>query len=399
MKIICCGDLHLGRISSVPEDIEDRDKFSAEKVWLRLADKCYEEEADALLIVGDVLDKDNTFFTSRKLLEPGLRKISENVTVVIIPGNHDRDQIKKICDIISLPNVHVIGCGCKWERFDLKGLPVWGFGFDKEEYKRDPFCDRSAKKIDDEKYILMVHGDYTGTGGKYAPFAGSMGSDLIRNSVLTIAGHIHKTDRKGNFINVGSPLAFDFGELGPHGIYIAELDDDFNLCDVRFDRFSDVYYDKIKIDLTDMCDMSLGDMVNKSLEKKAPLTYYRIDFTGRTDNDIKEELSDLEEADGYISEGIYIDTQNIGNYVLKEWDLQSMSSQKNGAGIVAKMLLSAEKGTFAEDYGDMLESFRKDSEEYVKDINKNICEWTEEELISFIKSALIDILNTRKGEE
>ena len=258
MKLICCADLHLGRISSVPKDAEDnQNNFSSEKAWYRIIDLAVEEEADAILVAGDVFDKDTYEFTSKKILEESLKKLKDkNIQVIMIPGNHDLKLLEKVVNNIKCSSnydfLKIIGCGCKWESIDLKGLQILGYGLDKDQEKKNPF-ERFYQYIKlSEKYILMLHGDYTTNDSKYAPFRESLSGEKIQNSLITLIGHTHKYEDKGKYISLGSPQANDFGEKGPHGVLVLDLDSNFNIINREYRQISNIYYEQVNVDVSNL---------------------------------------------------------------------------------------------------------------------------------------------------
>lgn len=412
MKILCTADLHLGKTIALPNDSSiDETKYSADKTWYNIVDKLIEDEYDLLLVAGDILDKSNSPFKSRELLFKGLDKIKKynvsdkKIEVVFIAGNHDGDRLGKIMSQTEYDFVHLIGLENKWERCEIKGLPIWGWSFDCDEYKKDPFAHKSVKQINDDKYILMVHGDYSAYDGIYAPMANSISSDIVKNSIITLAGHIHKKDIKGNLYNLGSPQAFDFGEKGEHGVWTVELDDKYNLLgEPIFEPMSSVYYDECKIDVF---DYETGELLtniisNQLLSKKGSgeISYFRLIFSGRLSKDkyraFCEEIQseDFQET-SFIRDDIYIEPQKCINNTLADYDLEEMSKQDNSVGIVAKMILAIDKGEFQKDYSDFYEKIKTESEDFVSDIVNCIGFESDDDLLYRIKNNLIKILDGR----
>ena len=60
MKILATADLHLGKQSSnVSRELRES---SVTFTWNRIVKYAVEEQVDALLLAGDVVDRDNRFF-------------------------------------------------------------------------------------------------------------------------------------------------------------------------------------------------------------------------------------------------------------------------------------------------------------------------------------------------
>src|SRR5690625_108199 len=76
MKILCTGDLHLGRRSSrLPEHIDGRAHSSA-SAWGRVVDLAIAERVDLVLLSGDLIDDANRFYEALGPLEVGLRRLA-----------------------------------------------------------------------------------------------------------------------------------------------------------------------------------------------------------------------------------------------------------------------------------------------------------------------------------
>ena len=85
MKFLHLADLHLGK--SVSEFSMIRDQEAVLDLLFTLAK---EEKADAVLISGDVYDKAIPSEEAVHLLDSFLNRLSqENISVLIISGNHD----------------------------------------------------------------------------------------------------------------------------------------------------------------------------------------------------------------------------------------------------------------------------------------------------------------------
>ena len=57
MKIICCADIHIGRIPSVPYE----DNLSSHSSWDAVVDKALELQVDVLVLAGDVVDQEENW--------------------------------------------------------------------------------------------------------------------------------------------------------------------------------------------------------------------------------------------------------------------------------------------------------------------------------------------------
>jgi len=407
MKLICAADIHLGRVSSLPEDLSDRqDEFTSEKTLGRIIEYAINEDADAILVAGDIFDKSIYPFVSKKIFEHSIKPlVNKNIDLIIIPGNHDLKLLEQVVSNIKInPNfdfLKIIGCGCKWESIDYKGLQIIGFGFDKDVYKDNPFDKLKSKILTNEKYLLMLHGDYTSNEGKYAPFRESLSSEFVQNSIITLIGHTHKFEEKEKYVSLGSPQALDFGEKGQHGIYVIDINEKLNIEKREFVQLSNIYYDNISIEIKEKDELST---LLYGLEKKLDdLTYYRLNLEGRVSkekyNSLEEEWNDIFESNGYINDKIYIDVNNSLNNTLPDYDIDAMCEQKNAVGVIAQMIKSIDNGTFTKIYENEYKKFKEESYNFLNKIQDN--ELEEKEIIDYIKQSLIKFLkneNKKSGK-
>ena len=71
MRILAVGDIHLGRTPSrLPPDLSARELGPSE-AWRRTVEAALEEEVAAVLLAGDVVDRDDDFFEAYRVLEGG----------------------------------------------------------------------------------------------------------------------------------------------------------------------------------------------------------------------------------------------------------------------------------------------------------------------------------------
>ena len=98
MRVVHAADLHidsplrgLRRLEGAPvEDI----RLATRRAFGRLIDLCLEEEAELLLLAGDVFDGDWRDFNTGLFFVRELSRLRESATrVVMIRGNHDAESV------------------------------------------------------------------------------------------------------------------------------------------------------------------------------------------------------------------------------------------------------------------------------------------------------------------
>ncbi len=230
MKILCTGDLHIGRRSSqLPPDAVVAES-SAAAAWERIVRLALAEEVDVVAMTGDIIDRANRFYEAIGALESGLRTLSgAGIEVVLVSGNHDHDILPLALESLDAPGIHLLGQGGEWERrtIERRGtrLHLDGWSFPAAWHEESPLASY-ALPADGTPTLALLHADLDQPRSVYAPVARA---ELRRHAdVLFLLGHVHGSlhiNEPGGARAVypGSPQALDPGEGGAHGVYLLEL--------------------------------------------------------------------------------------------------------------------------------------------------------------------------------
>lgn len=253
MKLIHTADLHLGKRMNDISLLQDQIKVLGEILSI-----AKEEQADALLIAGDVYQQAAPSAEAMTAFNEFLTRLSEaGIQAFIISGNHDSDQrISYFSGLIRRAGIYVS------ERFDGQLQPVRvtdAYGdvvihllpFIRPIQVRRCYPDEAVESYEDamrlvlqhseldpqERNVLLCHQFITGAspaGSEEEPLAVG-GLDNISASLLdgfdyVALGHIHGAQRVGRDTvrYAGSPLKYSFSEahqtksvtvieLGPKG--------------------------------------------------------------------------------------------------------------------------------------------------------------------------------------
>ncbi|MBR4749045.1 MAG: metallophosphoesterase family protein [Abditibacteriota bacterium] len=246
MRFLCASDLHLGRSSSVPSNPKGLD-LSAAGALMRLADKANRENADWLLLAGDICDKGENEYAAQLMLQKAIDRMSSNIRIAMISGNHDEDSLERICGRLAKnypDRVYFLN-----GKMDIgEGLSLLGYPYnsvDPEGVKQRLLkeCDSSA--------IVLFHGDHRSAAGKYGGLTDDERRELATRSYFTVCGHNHYPEEaERGFINCGSPQALDAYDGGGsekwHGAWMTE-----NGEKTRFVPISNVCYVTVDVDIKD----------------------------------------------------------------------------------------------------------------------------------------------------
>ncbi|MBO6157646.1 MAG: exonuclease SbcCD subunit D [Firmicutes bacterium] len=243
MKFLHLADLHLGK--SVSEFSMIRDQEAVLDLLFTLAK---EEKADAVLISGDVYDKAIPSEEAVHLLDSFLNRLSqENISVLIISGNHDSDERLNFgSSLFSARGVYIAG---KYEGSlqkvtlkDAQGeVDFWMLPFVKASLVRHYLPEADIESYDDavraaisacqpdpdRRNVLLAHQFVTGHG-QDPEMAGSenqlpqavgtiekVGWDAFEAFDYVALGHIHTPQMVGRetIRYAGSPLKYSLSEI------------------------------------------------------------------------------------------------------------------------------------------------------------------------------------------
>ena len=106
--------MHLGRTPSrLPPELHARELGPAE-AWRRTVTAALDHGVKAVLLAGDVVDRDDDFFEAYKALENGVRRLSDaGIDVIGVAGNHDVKVLPRLAR--HIPQFRLLGEGGTWE--------------------------------------------------------------------------------------------------------------------------------------------------------------------------------------------------------------------------------------------------------------------------------------------
>ncbi len=282
MKIVHTADVHLSQ--DHPERLEALKK---------VLEACEDEEADILLIAGDLFD-DNV---DVETLKTDLRPLFEDNSfkTYVIPGNHDNTAFRKEDyfgeDIEILSNTPYETE--EFEDFRLISLPYTEKDFSElMEELPEP-----GTKTD----ILMIHCTLSGTQGgfgeekRYMPVKPAQIVQTGFNYILS--GHIHssatrKTFGDTTFAYSGSPVSISSSETGRRAVWIIDTEKE----EMKARQLDTEYFLQRAIELMpgneeEELEGLVSDLKDRDLEK----ANIRIEITGFTEQEVKQIIDDFSE--------------------------------------------------------------------------------------------------------
>jgi len=347
MKIIACADLHVGRIP-----------FSAMDDCLKVAvDRALKEKPEVFLIAGDLIDNEKNYYNSYASVVNSLKKLTDNnIKVIMVIGNHDFSISSSI--LKDSPLVTILGQKEGWDFLDYKGVRFIGWSFHKSHYEQNPLdsFDSSLLSCEGAK-IGLLHCDLISKNQEsvYAPVYEQQLKE--RNVDLWVLGHIHKSNKSSNYFYCGSPLPLDGSDLGPHGIWEIDVDNQ-GKCSSNFIEISPVRIEKYdcQIDYPNAMGVEAifkTDFIKKvedytnSLKLNSCIDelYLNVQFKGvLNSNFILEDLLELEDNQ-FITEveGVNVYLRKFIDTTIIELDYKTLKDTSGPIGILANKILEIDE--------------------------------------------------------
>lgn len=296
MKVYCAADLHLGRIPSrLPADLPVAEAdLGPTAAWRRLVDACLADDADALLLAGDLVDDDRDLFAAYGDLERELRRLEHaGIPVIAVAGNHDVRSLPRLAR--ALPNLRVLGQAGSWEAVDLEAgtrtVRVVGWSFPAEHVGDSPLAAPGRERVTPgpDVTIGLLHADLDASASRYAPVSRR---DLDATGLdAWLLGHVHVPSDFASETTtgyLGSLAAADPGETGPRGAWRLTIEG----SELRFERraIAPLVYETVEIDVSGASADDVLGLVAEGLERAvfddrdARVTGVRLRVTGSVAN-------------------------------------------------------------------------------------------------------------------
>ena len=229
MKLLAVGDIHLGRTPSrLPPELHAPELGPAE-AWRRSVAAALEHGVKAVLLAGDVIDRDDDFFEAYKALESGVRTLSDTgIDVIGVAGNHDVKVLPRLAR--HIPQFRLLGEGGKWESCRIEQgrdvVTLWGWSFPQARVLASPL-EGSSLDLAPGINLGLLHCDRdAGADSPYAPIT----RQELEGAGLDgwLLGHIHKPDAltaasPNGYL--GSLTGLDRGESGLRGPWMFTVAD------------------------------------------------------------------------------------------------------------------------------------------------------------------------------
>jgi len=221
IKFIHAADFHLDSpFRALPADKAAQRRAEQRTLLDRLGRLAQERTADLVLLSGDLLDGDRTYYETAQALARVLGQMKARV--FIAPGNHDPYTPRSPYATMAWPeNVHIF----RSPSIEAVALPeldcvVYGCAFTGTAREDSPLAGFHA--ADDGKlHIMCVHGDVGNKNSRYGPIEAS---EISASGLHYLAlGHVHARTEPARlgatvWAYPGCPEGRGFDELGDKGV-------------------------------------------------------------------------------------------------------------------------------------------------------------------------------------
>lgn len=363
MKLLCVGDIHLGRRPSrLPEALLAQIGHvpGPTLAWRRTVDYALAHDVDAVLLAGDVVEQADDFYEAYRDLQNGVQRLAgAGIAVLGVAGNHDVAVLPRLAD--SVDGFRLLGRGGQWQYMTLTGasgtrVRILGWSFPEAQVRTSPLADGLPPVPDDGSTLPilgLLHCDRNQLGSYHAPVRSR---ELEQAPVAAwLLGHIHKPDvlvgpRPIGYL--GSLTGMDPGEAGARGPWLLEVAADSGLS-IAQQVIAPLRWETVVVDVSDLDD---ADAVNPRIVEatralheglattQSPLAVgCRIVIQGRSQ--LREAIArTLHSNDPRATPWTHDDIV----YFIHDWrleiqpaiDLATLASGRDPAGLLARRLLA-----------------------------------------------------------
>ena len=380
IRILCTGDIHLGRRATQVPEATDPHVFRPTAAWQSFVDTAVERQVDIVVLTGDVVDETNKFYEAFSVLDAGVRRmVDEGIAVLAVAGNHDFDVLPRLAD--QIPDFHLLGRGGRWQEFihEHNGAPAvrfQGWSFPARHMSNNPMATYSAPS-DGVPTVGVLHCDCDVVRSVYGPVSLA---DLKGTGLLAwLLGHIHKPQVLSHeyplIFYPGSLQGLDPGEPGMHSASLLTIGAGPSLEIERL-ALSGLRWEHLDVSVDSAEDEdSLQRALTGALRERhegilgelgqTSLIACRLRLLGRTSmhRSLPSLIPTIESDLRPEFDGVEYFIESIENLSKPDISLEEIARSTDPAGLLARRLLLLERREPTEEYQDIVERAKRSIEE------------------------------------
>jgi DNA repair protein SbcD/Mre11 len=373
VRLLCASNLHLGRSTyGVPGRLGiDHARLSMTATWDALGDLARAESVDAVVIAGDLIDRENRRFEPIGPIERGLTTLARHdIPLIIVAGDEDVDAVRALADSDATGALRLLGRDGTWETMTVSGRDgetrtIAGWSAPGRTVTSSP-----AAELQGGADIVVLHGTPGDAG--FAPF--SVGHLDRLGGQLWIAGAPMVPERQAvgdtALLAPGAPAALSPTDTGARGAWIVDLAGD--RVDARQVPLAAIRFDRVEVDLSG-CDGpdaaesriigALQEMLDAAVEADvgshlvAVCTH--LSLSGRTPiyGDLPARLDELQRTTDLQREGVVLAIVNVVDGTVPDIAVGQLLERADPVGESARVVQVLDTGTVDEmplPYQDLL---------------------------------------------
>ncbi|MCR5830333.1 MAG: metallophosphoesterase [Lachnospiraceae bacterium] len=287
MKIIHVADIHLdsGLSSNFDKDKARERKAELLRTFVRMTEYANDNGIDAVLIAGDLFDRDTVSATTRNGVIGAIGSTPQ-ITYYYLKGNHDRKDT--FGSLSEIPN-NLRTFGETWTSYALSDkIKLYGLEFN--AHNSASAADTLVTDPSDIN-IVMLHGQESASASDKTEVI-NLKSFRNRNIDYMALGHIHayknaELDARGRYCYPGCLEGRGFDESGEHGFVVLDIDENAHKIESEFVAFASRRFINAEVDITgldqtnqiikavsaklDECDATTNDCVRVVLVGKTDI--------------------------------------------------------------------------------------------------------------------------------
>lgn len=276
-RFVHTADLHLDSplrsLALRNADLAEIVRGASRQAMVKIVDLCIAEEADALLIAGDLYDGSQTSMNTALFLGRELRRLDEHgIRVFIIRGNHDA-QSQVTNELTLPPSAHVFKGRAKAvvAKTLASGRDVYVHGVSfASPHAPESLLPAFQPPVPGAVNIGMLHTSLAGAAGHdlYAPCSVA---DLVAHGFDYWAlGHIHQRQvhaAEPFIVMPGMPQGRDINEVGVKSVSFVTVDDDGHVS-LAERAIGIASFERLRVDLTGITEWrDMLDAVRQALSR------------------------------------------------------------------------------------------------------------------------------------
>ncbi len=360
MKLLCGGDLHLGRHPTrIPENC-DGPQFSPGEIWSAMVDYAVQAGVDAVVVTGDVIDVEDRYIEAYGAFLRGVRRLEDaDIPLLAVGGNHDVDTLPRLINDAAADNVRFLGLNGVWERYELvkddSSVFLDGWSYPNSRVHESPLKNYHLEPISNRPSIGLLHADLDAAESHYCPVPRS---ELIGSQHdAWVLGHIHRpqivNESAPLILYPGSPQPLDPGEKGEHGAWLLEVSRS-GAVKARQIPLANVRYDEVEVNVADAQDVkdvvrtveeNLENYVKRRLpDKDVELFLSRLQLTGRSriHSELWKKFGDLRNLES-VFDGVEVRVENIENFTRPALNFDALVLDKGPVARLAELFMQLDE--------------------------------------------------------